>query len=46
MRIVIASDVVNQQQINDLLLSGADAFLKKPFNNQDLMQQIAIMLKR
>ena len=46
MRIVIASDVVNQPQIDDLLLSGADAFLKKPFNNQDLMQQIATMLKR
>lgn len=45
MRIVIVSGVVTQQEIDDLLHSGADAFIKKPFKIQHLIQQITEMLE-
>ena len=45
MRIVIVSGVVTQQEIDDLLHSGADAFIKKPFKIQHLTQQITEMLE-
>src|SRR3569832_464815 len=39
-KIVIVSGVVNQDEINDLLKSGADEFVKKPFNIEKLIERI------
>jgi excisionase family DNA binding protein len=39
-KIIIVSGVVNQDEISDLLRSGADDFVKKPFNIQDLMSRM------
>src|SRR5436189_6302714 len=39
MKIVIVSGVVNQEEINDLLKSGADEFVKKPFNIEKLIER-------
>ncbi len=39
-KIVIVSGVVNQDEINDLLKSGADEFVKKPFNIEKLIARI------
>jgi len=44
MKIVIVSGVVNQDEINDLLKSGADEFVKKPFNIEKLIEQISELL--
>lgn len=44
MKIVIVSGVVNQDEINDLLKSGADDFVKKPFNIEKLIERIGEML--
>jgi excisionase family DNA binding protein len=44
MKIVIVSGVVNQDEINDLLKSGADEFVKKPFNIEKLIQRIGELL--
>ena len=43
-RIIIVSGVVNQDEINDLLKSGADDFVKKPFNIEKLIQRIGELL--
>lgn len=43
-KIVIVSGVVNQEEINDLLKSGADEFVKKPFNIEKLIEQISKLL--
>jgi two-component system, OmpR family, response regulator len=43
-KIVIVSGVVNQDEINDLLKSGADEFVKKPFNIEKLIQRIGELL--
>src|SRR4029077_18688591 len=41
---VIVSGVVNQNEINDLLKSGADEFVKKPFNIEKLIERIGELL--
>jgi len=43
-KIIIVSGVVNQDEINDLLKSGADDFVKKPFNIEKLIQRIGELL--
>ena len=44
MKIVIVSGVVNQEEINELLKSGADDFVKKPFNIEKLIERIGELL--
>jgi two-component system OmpR family response regulator len=44
MKIVIVSGVVNQDEINGLLKSGADDFVKKPFNIEKLIERIGELL--
>ncbi len=43
-KIVIVSGVVNQDEINDLLKTGADDFVKKPFNIEKLIERIGELL--
>ncbi len=43
-RIIIVSGVVNQDEVNDLLKSGADDFVKKPFNIEKLIERIGELL--
>jgi len=43
-KIIIVSGVVNQDEINDLLKSGADEFVKKPFNIEKLIARIGELL--
>jgi excisionase family DNA binding protein len=43
-KIIIVSGVVNQDEIDDLLGAGADDFIKKPFNIEQLMRRIEEML--
>ncbi len=45
MKIIIVSGVVNQDEIDDLLQSGADDFVKKPFNIERLMSRINELLE-
>ena len=40
-RIIIISGVVNQDEIDQLLGSGADGFIKKPFNVEHLIKTIS-----
>src|SRR4030042_1872527 len=40
-RIIIISGVINQVEIDDLLKSGAEAFIKKPFSISELIDKIA-----
>jgi excisionase family DNA binding protein len=44
MKIIIVSGVVNQDEIDVLLKSGADEFVKKPFNIEKLVQRIGELL--
>lgn len=44
-RIIIISGVINQVEIDDLLKSGAEAFIKKPFNITELIEKIAAVLE-
>ncbi|MFN4244006.1 MAG: response regulator [Tepidisphaerales bacterium] len=43
-KIIIVSGVVNQDEINELLRSGADEFVKKPFNIEKLIERIGQLL--
>jgi two-component system, OmpR family, response regulator len=43
-KIVIVSGVVNQDEINDLLKSGADEFIKKPFNIERVIERIGQLM--
>jgi len=43
-KIIIVSGVVNQEEINDLLKSGANEFVKKPFNIEKLIARIGELL--
>ncbi|HEX8340954.1 MAG TPA: response regulator [Tepidisphaeraceae bacterium] len=43
-KIIIVSGVVNQDEINDLLKSGADDFVKKPFNIEKLIERVGELL--
>jgi len=44
MKIIIVSGVVNRSEIDDLLQAGADEFVQKPFNLDDLMGRIEQLL--
>lgn len=45
MKIIIVSGVVHQGEIDDLLKSGADEFIKKPFNIEVLQNRIGALLE-
>ena len=45
MRIIIVSGVINQEEIEQLMTVGADAFLKKPFSIDELVNQMVELLK-
>jgi len=45
MRIIIVSGVINQEEIEQLMDVGADAFLKKPFSIDELVNQMVELLK-
>ena len=44
-RIIIVSGVVKQEEIDQLLKSGAEGFMKKPFNVDELTDKIATVLQ-
>jgi len=44
-KIIIISGVINQTEIDELLKSGAEAFMKKPFNITELIDKIAAVLE-
>jgi len=44
-RIIIVSGVVKQDEIDQLLKSGAEGFVKKPFNVTELIDKITAALK-
>ena len=44
MKIIIVSGVINQEEIDLLLEAGADEFIKKPFNIEQLMGRITSMV--
>ncbi len=44
-RVIIVSGVVNQDEIDDLLDSGAEEFIKKPFNISQLVEKISGVLQ-
>ena len=45
MKIIIVSGVVDEEEVQDLLLAGADEFVKKPFNIEQLLAQITELLE-
>ena len=45
MRIIIVSGVINQEEIEQLMKVGADAFLKKPFSIDELVNRMVELLK-
>ncbi len=45
MKILIVSGVVNRDEIDDLLSSGADDFIKKPFDIEELLARIASLVE-
>lgn len=45
MKIIIVSGVVNQDEVEGLIAAGADAFVKKPFNIDRLMERINELLE-
>ncbi len=44
-RIIIISGVVDREEINELMSAGADAFIKKPFDVNRLMDAIGEMVR-
>lgn len=44
-KIIIVSGVIKQEEIDDLLHSGAEDFIKKPFNIVELTDKIAAVLQ-
>ncbi|MHC4990591.1 MAG: response regulator [Planctomycetota bacterium] len=44
-KIIIVSGVVNQDEIEQLKVSGADDFVKKPFNIEALVEKMAKLLE-
>jgi len=46
MKVIIVSGVVNQNEIDGLLQSGADEFIKKPFNIEVLQNRIGALLEQ
>jgi len=45
MKILIVSGVVNREEIDDLLHSGANDFIKKPFDIEELMARITSLIE-
>ena len=45
MKILIVSGVVNREEIDDLLSSGADDFIKKPFDIEELLARVASLVE-
>ena len=45
MKIIIVSGVVNEEEVQDLMLAGADEFVKKPFNIEQLLNLITELLE-
>ena len=45
MKILIVSGVVNRDEIDDLLSSGADDFIKKPFDVEELMARVSSLVE-
>ena len=43
-KIIIVSGVVDQGEIDELLKSGANEFIKKPFNIEKLIERIGELL--
>jgi CheY-like chemotaxis protein len=43
-RIIIVSGVVCQDEIDELLAAGADAFIAKPFDTEELIARITSMV--
>jgi DNA-binding response OmpR family regulator len=44
-KIIIVSGVVKQDEIAQLIKSGAEAFIRKPFNISELTEKIAVVLQ-
>jgi DNA-binding response OmpR family regulator len=44
MRIIIVSGVVDREEIDDLLKAGADEFVRKPFNIEQLIGKMTELL--
>ena len=44
-KVIIVSGVVNRDEIEDLMDAGADDFIKKPFNVENLMERIQVLLE-
>ncbi len=44
-KIIIVSGVVKPEEIDTLLRSGADDFIKKPFNIEDLLERVTNLLE-
>jgi DNA-binding response OmpR family regulator len=44
-KIIIVSGVIKQDEIEQLLKSGAQDFIKKPFNISDLVDKVVTVLQ-
>ena len=44
MKIIIVSGVIKREEVEDLLVSGADEFIKKPFDIEYLMNRVGELL--
>ncbi|MFW6032789.1 MAG: response regulator, partial [Phycisphaeraceae bacterium] len=45
-RIILVSGVVNPSEVDRLLAAGADAFVKKPFDIEELQTRVAELLEQ
>jgi len=45
-KIVLTGPTSTQEEIHDLLVAGADDFVKKPFNIDRLMERVGELLER